>query len=175
MYWRLCVNRSLDLKQRFGLSAIRELSGYTLSRARECVRLIFHRRSAALGTRYNLWLELFVFNRFGFQVQKHRLLWGDPLGFHAAEEVENYGYLTRIVVTWHPTLPPPVPSPSMQLPPSPLNLSVAERVAYERGEQLGNSVGYQVRLEGVQPRQQGSILFCTTGVLLRKLQVRLRL
>ena len=67
-----------------------------------------------------------------------------------------------------PSLHPssPTPRPSLHLP-----LSVAERVAYERGEQLGNSVGYQVRLEGVQPRQQGSILFCTTGVLLRKLQV----
>lgn len=46
-------------------------------------------------------------------------------------------------------------------------ISVAERVAAERAEKLGKSVGYQIRLEKVQARQQGSILFCTTGVLLQ--------
>ena len=49
--------------------------------------------------------------------------------------------------------------------------SVAERVAWERGEPLGNSVGYSIRLENVLPRPRGSILYCTTGVLLRRLQV----
>lgn len=46
-------------------------------------------------------------------------------------------------------------------------ISVAERVANERGERLGRSVGYQIRLEKVLPRSSGSILFCTTGVLLQ--------
>ncbi|XP_014478437.1 PREDICTED: ATP-dependent RNA helicase DHX36 [Dinoponera quadriceps] len=46
-------------------------------------------------------------------------------------------------------------------------ISVAERVAAERAERLGKSVGYQIRLEKVAAREQGSILFCTTGVLLQ--------
>lgn len=46
-------------------------------------------------------------------------------------------------------------------------ISVAERVADERGERVGTSVGYQIRLEHKKPRDQGSILFCTLGVLLR--------
>ncbi|EZA53652.1 putative ATP-dependent RNA helicase DHX36 [Ooceraea biroi] len=46
-------------------------------------------------------------------------------------------------------------------------ISVAERVAAERAERLGKSVGYQIRLEKVQAHEQGSILFCTTGVLLQ--------
>ncbi|KAJ7390027.1 mitochondrial large ribosomal subunit assembly [Desmophyllum pertusum] len=49
-------------------------------------------------------------------------------------------------------------------------MSIAERVASERGEMLGKSVGYQVRLEGVPPSQLGRILFCTTGILLRRMQ-----
>eukprot|EP00850_Spirogloea_muscicola_P000087 SM000001S04489 [mRNA] locus=s1:509072:515466:+ [translate_table: standard] len=49
-------------------------------------------------------------------------------------------------------------------------ISVAERVAWERGEPIGRSVGYAVRLESVAPRMQGSLLFCTTGILLRNLQ-----
>lgn len=48
-------------------------------------------------------------------------------------------------------------------------ISVAERVAAERAEALGNTVGYQIRQESVLPRSTGSILFCTTGVLTRKL------
>ncbi|KAH7388400.1 hypothetical protein KP509_16G074200 [Ceratopteris richardii] len=51
-------------------------------------------------------------------------------------------------------------------------ISVAERVAWERGEPLGRSVGYSIRLESVPPRPWGSILYCTTGVLLRRLQRR---
>uniref|UniRef100_W8B7C0 RNA helicase n=1 Tax=Ceratitis capitata TaxID=7213 RepID=W8B7C0_CERCA len=49
-------------------------------------------------------------------------------------------------------------------------VTVAERVAYERLERLGVSVGYQIRLECEMPRESGSILYCTTGVLLQKLQ-----
>ncbi|KAK1386969.1 RNA helicase [Heracleum sosnowskyi] len=49
-------------------------------------------------------------------------------------------------------------------------ISVSERVATERGEQLGESVGYKVRLEGVKGRDT-RLLFCTTGILLRRLLV----
>ncbi|MCL4126914.1 UNVERIFIED_CONTAM: hypothetical protein GTU68_057753, partial [Idotea baltica] len=49
-------------------------------------------------------------------------------------------------------------------------ITVAERVADERGERLGRSVGYQIRLEAKLPRPQGSILFCTTGIILQWLQ-----
>lgn len=49
-------------------------------------------------------------------------------------------------------------------------ISVAERVAVERGERLGESIGYQIRLEKVIPRSSCSILFCTTGVLLKYMQ-----
>ncbi|XP_077991245.1 ATP-dependent DNA/RNA helicase DHX36-like [Glandiceps talaboti] len=51
-------------------------------------------------------------------------------------------------------------------------VSVAERVADERGETVGDgqSVGYQIRLENKLPRNQGSILYCTTGILLKWLQ-----
>ncbi|KAF7808821.1 DExH-box ATP-dependent RNA helicase DExH5, mitochondrial isoform X1 [Senna tora] len=47
-------------------------------------------------------------------------------------------------------------------------ISVSERVAFERGEKLGESVGYKVRLEGMKGRDT-HLLFCTTGILLRKL------
>lgn len=49
-------------------------------------------------------------------------------------------------------------------------MSVSERVATERGEQLGESVGYKVRLEGMKGRDT-RLLFCTTGILLRRLLV----
>ncbi|XP_021896216.1 DExH-box ATP-dependent RNA helicase DExH5, mitochondrial isoform X1 [Carica papaya] len=49
-------------------------------------------------------------------------------------------------------------------------MSVSERVAYERGEKLGESVGYKVRLEGMRGRDT-RLLFCTTGILLRRLLV----
>ena len=49
-------------------------------------------------------------------------------------------------------------------------IAVAERVAVERGEQLGRSVGFQVRMEHKLPRQQGSILYCTAGILLQRMQ-----
>ena len=53
-------------------------------------------------------------------------------------------------------------------------VSVAERIAYERNEMLGESVGYSVRFESILPRPFGSVLFCTIGVLLRKLESGLR-
>lgn len=53
-------------------------------------------------------------------------------------------------------------------------VSVAERVAYERGEDLGKSCGYSVRFESVLPRPHASVLFCTVGVLLRKLEAGIR-
>ncbi|GIY64676.1 dosage compensation regulator, partial [Caerostris extrusa] len=53
-------------------------------------------------------------------------------------------------------------------------VSVAERIAEERAESLGNTTGYSVRFESCLPRPYGSILFCTVGVLLRKLECGLR-
>ncbi|CAH2043768.1 unnamed protein product, partial [Iphiclides podalirius] len=49
--------------------------------------------------------------------------------------------------------------------------SLAARVAEERCEKMGNSVGYSVRLEKVEERNRGSIQYCTTGVLLVELEV----
>ena len=46
--------------------------------------------------------------------------------------------------------------------------SVAERVAAERGERLGDTIGYQIRLDAVRSKRT-RILFCTVGVLLRRL------
>ncbi|XP_057712948.1 ATP-dependent RNA helicase A isoform X1 [Corythoichthys intestinalis] len=53
-------------------------------------------------------------------------------------------------------------------------VSVAERVATERAEDLGRSCGYSVRFESILPRPHGSVLFCTIGVLLRKLEAGIR-
>ncbi|XP_066147044.1 dosage compensation regulator mle isoform X1 [Euwallacea fornicatus] len=53
-------------------------------------------------------------------------------------------------------------------------VSVSERVANERAEEMGQAVGYSVRFESVLPRPYGSVLFCTVGVLLRKLENGLR-
>ncbi|KAL4574479.1 hypothetical protein LXL04_021311 [Taraxacum kok-saghyz] len=47
-------------------------------------------------------------------------------------------------------------------------MSVSERIATERGEKLGETVGYKVRLEGMKGRDT-RLLFCTTGILLRRL------
>ncbi|KAF6172302.1 hypothetical protein GIB67_024924 [Kingdonia uniflora] len=46
--------------------------------------------------------------------------------------------------------------------------SVAERISYERGEKVGDSVGYKIRLEA-KGGKHSSIMFCTNGVLLRVL------
>ncbi|CAF5166728.1 unnamed protein product, partial [Rotaria magnacalcarata] len=49
--------------------------------------------------------------------------------------------------------------------------SVAQRVAQERGEiNPGDSVGYHIRLSAQLPRKNGSILFCTTGMLLKYIE-----
>lgn len=47
--------------------------------------------------------------------------------------------------------------------------SVAERVADEMVESLGNMVGYQIRMES-RRSSRTKLLFCTTGVVLRRLQ-----
>ncbi|KAJ0088115.1 hypothetical protein Patl1_32728 [Pistacia atlantica] len=47
-------------------------------------------------------------------------------------------------------------------------ISVAARISSERGENLGDTVGYQIRLESKRSAQT-RLLFCTTGVLLRQL------
>jgi small subunit ribosomal protein S24e len=53
-------------------------------------------------------------------------------------------------------------------------LSVADRVAKERGETVGQgTVGYQVRFETKLPQEHGSITFCTTGVFLKRMQTAL--
>lgn len=49
-------------------------------------------------------------------------------------------------------------------------VSLSERVATERSEDLGETVGFQVRLESTVPPENGCIFFCTTGILLRRLQ-----
>ncbi|KAJ6433099.1 hypothetical protein OIU84_020182 [Salix udensis] len=43
-----------------------------------------------------------------------------------------------------------------------------DRVSAERGEPLGEAVGYKVRLEGVKGKNT-HLLFCTSGILLRRL------
>lgn len=53
-------------------------------------------------------------------------------------------------------------------------VSVSERVSNERCEELGQGVGYSVRFESVLPKPYGSIMFCTVGVLLKKLENGLR-
>lgn len=53
-------------------------------------------------------------------------------------------------------------------------VSVSERIANERCEDLGESIGYSVRFESVLPRPYASVLFCTVGVLLKKLENGLR-
>ena len=47
-------------------------------------------------------------------------------------------------------------------------IGVAERVAAERTEPIGRTVGYSIRLESKRSAAT-RLLFCTTGVLLRRL------
>ncbi|OGM40656.1 ATP-dependent RNA helicase [Aspergillus bombycis] len=47
--------------------------------------------------------------------------------------------------------------------------SLAKRVAKERRESLGCSVGYQIRFDSRRPTRLSSITFCTTGYLLKML------
>ncbi|XP_059054494.1 ATP-dependent RNA helicase DHX30-like [Achroia grisella] len=50
-------------------------------------------------------------------------------------------------------------------------IGLAERVASELGEDVGESIGYHVRLYTKPPRPPGgSVLYCTSGVLLKRLQ-----
>ncbi|XP_043922003.1 ATP-dependent RNA helicase DHX30 [Protopterus annectens] len=49
-------------------------------------------------------------------------------------------------------------------------VSVAHRVGHELGPYLKKHVGFQVRLESMLPSRGGSLLFCTVGILLKKLQ-----
>ncbi|RPB20759.1 P-loop containing nucleoside triphosphate hydrolase protein [Terfezia boudieri ATCC MYA-4762] len=48
--------------------------------------------------------------------------------------------------------------------------SVAQRVAVERNEPLQKTVGYHVRFDAKQPQPGGSIIYCTTGILLQQLR-----
>ncbi|CAH0561131.1 unnamed protein product [Brassicogethes aeneus] len=48
-------------------------------------------------------------------------------------------------------------------------IGVAERVADERIEKIGNTVGYQIRLES-KMSMSTRLSFCTTGILLRRLE-----
>ena len=48
-------------------------------------------------------------------------------------------------------------------------MGVAERVANERGEPLGATVGYSIRLEN-KTSSATRLLFCTTGILMRRLE-----
>lgn len=50
-------------------------------------------------------------------------------------------------------------------------MSVAERISNERGENIGESVGYKIRLD-TKGGRHSSILFCTNGILLRVLVSR---
>ncbi|GAX73389.1 hypothetical protein CEUSTIGMA_g842.t1 [Chlamydomonas eustigma] len=47
-------------------------------------------------------------------------------------------------------------------------VSVAQRVALEQGQRLGEGVGYSIRFEGSSSKRT-KLLFCTTGVLVRQL------
>ena len=47
--------------------------------------------------------------------------------------------------------------------------AVAERVAQERGDTLGKTVGYAIRLQ-TKASAETRLLFCTTGILLARLQ-----
>jgi len=51
-------------------------------------------------------------------------------------------------------------------------ITVAQRVAVERGEEVGGTVGYAVRFDTRWPRQTNSICYMTTGFLLKRLHNR---
>lgn len=48
-------------------------------------------------------------------------------------------------------------------------IGVAERVASERVERIGSTIGYQIRLE-TKVSDSTRLIFCTTGILLMRLQ-----
>ncbi|MGH0153391.1 UNVERIFIED_CONTAM: hypothetical protein FKN15_041924 [Acipenser sinensis] len=54
-------------------------------------------------------------------------------------------------------------------------VSVAQRVGQELGPALHRNAGFQVRLESSLPPRGGALLFCTVGILLKKLQGNPRL
>ncbi|KYR00759.1 DEAD/DEAH box helicase [Tieghemostelium lacteum] len=45
----------------------------------------------------------------------------------------------------------------------------AERIAYERLERVGDSVGYQIRFDSVMPSGVSKLLVCTPGILLKRM------
>ncbi|KAI9641788.1 hypothetical protein NHQ30_009647 [Ciborinia camelliae] len=47
--------------------------------------------------------------------------------------------------------------------------SVADRVATERGQVLGDQVGYHIASDSELPTSRGSITYCTTGIILQQL------
>ena len=47
-------------------------------------------------------------------------------------------------------------------------MSVSERISRERGEHIGENIGYKIRLES-RGGKQSSVVLCTTGILLRVL------
>lgn len=49
-------------------------------------------------------------------------------------------------------------------------ISLADRVSNEREEELGHTVGFQVRLQSRFNNTIGKIMYCTTGILLRRIQ-----
>lgn len=51
-------------------------------------------------------------------------------------------------------------------------ITVARRVAAERGEALGGSVGYAVRFDAVWPQRPRGICYMTSGLLLKRLHQR---
>uniref|UniRef100_A0A0N4ZT97 RNA helicase n=1 Tax=Parastrongyloides trichosuri TaxID=131310 RepID=A0A0N4ZT97_PARTI len=53
-------------------------------------------------------------------------------------------------------------------------VSLANQVAMERYEEVGNSVGYSVRFERCNPRPFGSIFYTTVGTLLRSISFGLK-
>ncbi|EGC32711.1 hypothetical protein DICPUDRAFT_155280 [Dictyostelium purpureum] len=48
-------------------------------------------------------------------------------------------------------------------------LGAAERMAYERLEKVGDTIGYQIRFENQQPTGTSKLLVCTPGILLKRM------
>ncbi|XP_077495960.1 ATP-dependent RNA helicase DHX30-like [Amblyomma americanum] len=49
-------------------------------------------------------------------------------------------------------------------------ISIAKQVAQERGEELGETMGFQVRISKQLLSSHGGLLFCTVGILLQHLK-----
>ncbi|KAN0037287.1 hypothetical protein ACTFIV_002628 [Dictyostelium citrinum] len=54
-------------------------------------------------------------------------------------------------------------------------LGAAERMAYERLEKVGDTVGYQIRFDNVQPLGTSKLLVCTPGILLKRMYSDMKL